>query len=372
MKGIAKYRFVLKMAMTAAVFLSCFFSAFAQTETSAEHAQPRRERHEIQKDLLKKKREQKKERIKAKREEVRAKVDSVVTAKYYAVDYDTSFISRPLEAWMVRMRFNASGSMLDASTRRGGVRSDGRLRSGYKNTLSLGVNYRGLSAGVAINPMKFFGKGHNFEANLNAYANRYGIDIVFLDSKTVSGDTHIGDDLVHLDEGGMALAMLNVNGYYAFNGKRFSMPAAFSQSYVQRHSAGSFLAGFSYMGGSVKTTSDKPAGMPDMRVYLGHFGVGCGYGYNWVASKRLLLHVSALPTLVIVNRCNMRVDGMRSDMDTQFPDAILTERLALVYTLKSNHFIGCTFVMTNSLLGDDRVDINFSKWRARLFWGMRI
>lgn len=55
MKGIAKYRFVLKMAMAVAAFSSCFISAFAQVEASAEHAQPRHERREIQKDSLKKK-----------------------------------------------------------------------------------------------------------------------------------------------------------------------------------------------------------------------------------------------------------------------------------------------------------------------------
>ncbi len=317
-------------------------------------------------------REMRKEQLRAKREEVKTMIDSAVTARYNVVNYDTAFISRPKEAWTVKVRANVSGSILDMANRNGGLKNKGRLRSGYKSTLSVGVNYRGLSAGVALNPMRFVGKGHNFELNLNAYANRYGVDVAYLDSKTLYGDTRIGDKKIHIDEGGMSISMLNVNAYYVFNYRRFSFPAAFTQSYVQRRSVGSFLVGASYMGGSVKTTSSRPAGMPEMRVYLGHFGLGAGYGYNWVASKRLLLHVSSLPTLVFTNRCNMRFDGVRSDMATEFPDVIFTNRLAVVYNINSSHFIGGTLVATVSMLGDDKVDINYSKWRARVFWGMRI
>ena len=308
--------------------------------------------------------------LKEKHEEVRARIDSAVTAKYYFVNYDTLYISRPDEAWMLRVRDNVSGSMLDIS-RHSGPRADGRLRSGYKNTVSLGVSYRGIAAGVAINPMKFVGKGHNFEANVNAYANKYGVDIVYLDSKTLSGNTHFGDEKIFVDEGCMDIAMLNVNGYYAFNGDRFSFPAAFSQSYVQRRSAGSVLAGFSYMGGRVLTTDARPRGVPDMRVYLGYFGIGCGYGYNMVVKGRLLLHASALPTLVVLNRSNLRMNGMRSDMSTEFPNIIMVERMAVVYNTKSKHFMGGTFVLTHSFLGDDSVTLNYIKWRLRLFWGMR-
>ena len=85
----------------------------------------------------------------------------------------------------------------------------------------------------------------------------------------------------------------------------------------------------------------------------------------------MLLQVSVLPTLVVLNRNNIELDGEKEKMQTDFPDAILTERVAIVYALDKKNFIGGTFVMNNSLMGDRNLDMDYSKWRARLFWGMR-
>ena len=98
-----------------------------------------------------------------------------------------------------------------------------------------------------------------------------------------------------------------------------------------------------------------------MRIYIGYFGIGGGYGYNWVPNKRWLLHLSALPTLVIGNYNNIKVDGVRRDMDTKFPDLILTERAAIVYNINKKYFLASTIVMSSSILGDNIVDINYSK-----------
>ena len=39
--------------------------------------------------------------------------------------------------------------------------------------------------------------------------------------------------------------------------------------------------------------------LSDMTIRLNEFAVGAGYAYNLVLSRRLLLHLSALPTLTI-------------------------------------------------------------------------
>ena len=308
----------------------------------------------------------------SKRELMRERIDSAVTARYFSGKYDTTYIQRPQEAWLLKLRGNVSGSRFHVDRDMDGVHARGRLKTDVKGTMSVGVNYRGLTAGLALNPGKLSGRNKDYEMNLNAYANRYGIDVVYQDSKTLSGPTTVGEQDSYLEKGMMGLRMLNINGYYAFNGKRFSYPAAFTQSYIQRRSAGSWLAGFSYMGGSLKTTDKIPADASEMRIYIGYFGIGGGYGYNWVPNKRWLLHLSALPTLVIGNYNNIKVDGVRRDMDTKFPDLILTERAAIVYNINKKYFLASTIVMTSSILGDNIVDINYSKWRARLCLGMRL
>ena len=245
------------------------------------------------------------------------------------------------------------------------------MSTAHKATLSLAANYRGLSAALAVNPGNLSGKDKDFELNLNAFANRYGIDVVYQAAKSLTGKSVFNGESFHLDKGMIDMKMLNVNGYYAFNYRRFSYPAAFNQSYIQKHSAGSWLVGFSFMGGRMKTTASKPENTPLLRTYVGHFGVGGGYAYNLVLYQKWLLHLSFLPSIVVANRNNVEIDGDKRYMKTSFPDMIFVERAAVVRDFGSC-FVGCTFSMSNSLLYNNLIDIDYRKWRLRLCMGFRI
>ena len=303
---------------------------------------------------------------------VRKRIDSLITARYFSGDYDTAYIGRPRERLTLKLRGNLSGSNFDIDRRIEGAVGRSRLGTDHKATISIGANYRGITVGLALNPASLSGRNKDYELNLNAYTNRYGIDVIYQASKTLSGNmTFNGTDLF-LEKGMADMQVLNINGYWAFSGRRFSYPAAFTQSYVQKRSAGSWLVGFSYMGGRLKTTDKKFEGAPDFRVFVGHFALGGGYGYNLMLHKRLLLHLSVLPNLVVLNLNNIRIDGEKSPMRTRFPDFIFTERAAIVYYFSPKYFTGATFVTSSSLLSDRRIDINYRKWRLRVFLGLRL
>ena len=303
---------------------------------------------------------------------VRKRIDSLITARYFSGDYDTAYIGRPRERLTLKLRGNLSGSNFDIDRRIVGAVGRSRLGTDHKATISIGANYRGITAGLALNPASLSGRNKDYELNLNAYTNRYGIDVIYQASKTLSGNmTFNGTDLF-LEKGMADMQVLNINGYWAFSGRRFSYPAAFTQSYVQKRSAGSWLVGFSYMGGRLKTTDKKFEGAPDFRVFVGHFALGGGYGYNLMLHKRLLLHLSVLPNLVVLNLNNIRIDGEKSPMRTRFPDFIFTERAAIVYYFSPKYFTGATFVTSSSLLSDRRIDIYYRKWRLRVFLGLRL
>ena len=303
---------------------------------------------------------------------VRKRIDSLITARYFSGDYDTAYIGRPRERLTLKLRGNLSGSNFDIDRRIEGAVGRSRLGTDHKATICIGANYRGITAGLALNPASLSGRNKDYELNLNAYTNRYGIDVIYQASKTLSGNmTFNGTDLF-LEKGMADMQVLNINGYWAFSGRRFSYPAAFTQSYVQKRSAGSWLVGFSYMGGRLKTTDKKFEGAPDFRVFVGHFALGGGYGYNLMLHKRLLLHLSVLPNLVVLNLNNIRIDGEKSPMRTRFPDFIFTERAAIVYYFSPKYFTGATFVTSSSLLSDRRIDINYRKWRLRVFLGLRL
>lgn len=308
------------------------------------------------------------------RAERRAKVDSVLAARYYRSPYDTNYVVRPEGRLTMKLRLNQTGNDFNAKGTVNDIYSKAELKTSHKTTMSIGASYRGISAAIAINPAKMSGAYKDYEFNLNYYSSRLSLDLSYQRSESLSGDI-VGDKGDRrLESGDATLKMLNIAGYYTFNHRRFSYPAAFTQSYIQRRSAGSWLAGISYQGGSIKTTDELKARSleaPDVRIYIGHFGIGGGYAYNWVLGKKWLLHASFLPTVVVYNRNNMTVNDERKYAQHMRLNMIFNERVAVVYNFSPRYFAGVNAVVNNSVFKDQAVTVNQNKWRARAFVGIR-
>ena len=303
-----------------------------------------------------------------------AKVDSALTARYYKIPYDTNYVVRPEGRLTLKLRLNQTGNGIHAKGTVNDIYSKADLRTSNKTTISLAAIYRGLSVGMSINPAKLKGVYKDYEFNLNYYSSKISLDASYQRSSTLAGDIE-RNGLQRLESGDISMKVLNLAGYYTFNHRRFSYPAAFNQSYIQQRSAGSWLAGFSYQGGSIKTTDElkeKNPNAPEVRIYTGHFGIGGGYGYNWVLGKKWLLHFSALPTFVVYNRNNFTVNGERKNAKHMRFNMLFNERVAIVRNFSQRFFAGVTLVMNNSVFDDDAVVVNQNKWRARAFIGVRL
>ena len=306
---------------------------------------------------------------------VRAKVDSVLSARYYKTPYDTNYVVRPEGRLTLKVRLNQTGNDFHAKGTVNDIYSKADLHTSHKTTMSIGASYRGISAALAINPAKMSGAYKDYEFNLNYYSSRLSLDFSYQRSESLAGDISFNDIPGRLESGEATMKVLNLAGYYTFNHRRFSFPAAFTQSYIQRRSAGSWLAGISYQGGSIETTDALLARnplAPETRIYVGHFGIGGGYGYNWVLGRGWLLHFSMLPTFVVYNRNNMTVRGERKEAQRMRFNMIFNERAAIVYSFSPRYFAGATLVMNNSVFDDDVVVVNQNKWRARGFFGLRL
>lgn len=306
--------------------------------------------------------------------QMRALVDSVLTERYYRSPYDTNYVVRPEGRLTLKLRMNQTGNDFHARGTVDGIYSKADLKTSHKTTFAVVGIYRGIGIGVAVNPYKWSGVYNDYEFNFNYYSSRLSIDASYQWSESLAGDIERGDDDSRLESGDVTLKVLNVAGYYTFNHRRFSYPAAFTQSYIQRRSAGSWLVGFSYQGGSIETTDQlkvRNPDAPDTHIYIGHFGIGGGYGYNWVIGKKWLLHFSMLPTVVIYNRNNLTVNGERRKAQPTRFNMIFNERAAIVRNFSPRYFAGITLAMNNSVFDDDAVVVNQNKWRARAFVGMR-
>jgi len=98
-----------------------------------------------------------------------------------------------------------------------------------------------------------------------------------------------------------------INGYYVFNGHRYSQAAAYNQSVIQRHSAGSFLVGATWYQSSfdysdIKNVVYMIIGHGIYRAKVHQANLGVGYGYNWVPLRGLVVNVMAMPTVSVYNR----------------------------------------------------------------------
>ncbi len=284
---------------------------------------------------------------------------------------DTAYIVRAPERLRLKVSLNSSGSDLDTRWSGEGDKCRSLLRAQAKNTMSLTASYRGLSLSLSLNPAKLAGRNKDYELNLNAYGNRLGADLILQSAKTYDGTVDGPTGSVEAPVGSVSQDMIMANAYYVFNGRRFSFPAAFTQSWVQRRSAGSFMLGVSFVGGRIKTDFADVLGSGAARLRVLCGSVGAGYAYNWVVKGHWLLHISTLPQFVVVSRNRMETAGGEEKMPYRFPNMVVAGRLAAVRHF-DRYFAGMNAVVNTSFLGDyDAFAVSTLKWRARVFVGIK-
>ena len=296
------------------------------------------------------------------------RLDSLLSKRYHKGGIDTAYVVRPQTNWTVRARLNESGTEIETEGIDNGQHVKTVIEANRKTTLSVGVSYLGISLSVSVNPAKMAGKYHDYELNLNCYGRSLGFDVIYQDAKNFTGHyDQEGMERLELPDGMLKVSTLNLNAYYAFNSRRFSYPAAFSQSYIQRRSAGSFLLAASGMGQHATVDSEQK-----MQLKMTNIGIGAGYGYNFVPSRGWLLHISALPTFIIYSKTSLTVGDDRVSMHYHFPEVIITGRGAVLYHW-SNKFLGASMVYNYTNIGDEKkLSVYNSKWCVRTFFGLRI
>ena len=296
-------------------------------------------------------------------------MDSALTSRYNRnKGIDTAYILRPQTKWTVVGRINVSGAKIEAEGVDNGLHFNSEMKADYKSTLSVAVSYLGLSLSASLNPAKLMGKYHDYELNFNSYGKRFGFDIIYQDAKNFTGwHDHDGMERINLPADMLKVKTLNVNAFYVFNSSRFSYPAAFSQSYIQRRSAGSFLLAASGQG--QHATLDWKQ---EMQLKVTNIGIGAGYGYNYVPRQGWLFHISALPTFIVYSKTSMTFGDNRVPLHYHFPEAIITGRGAAVYQWR-NKFAGLSMVFNFTNVGNEEsLAVHNIKWRVRTFFGLRL
>lgn len=165
----------------------------------------------------------------------------------------------------------------------------------------------------SLNNMGFSSDKQEFD--LSVYSSQIGIDLFYRrtgsDYKLRSADlgSHVDASMLNgTPFDGLKSGITGFNIYYIFNHGRFSYPAAFAQSTIQKISCGSWLAGFGYTRNSIEFDHELlqsvinqkmrekavplDSGLMFKSVKYYDFSLSGGYAYNWVFAKNWLLGAS--------------------------------------------------------------------------------
>ena len=238
-----------------------------------------------------------------------------------------------------------------------------RLRLSPKPHNKIGVyfGWRWIFLGWSIDTEALYGKKsgkkRGTEFDLSLYSSKLGVDIMY---RRTGNDYRIHDvsgfpDRIPSnyseDFNGLKVDMKGLNLYYIFNNRRFSYPAAFSQSTNQRRNAGSLIAGFSVSTHNLDFDYTKlPAiiqetmnsGMKVKHIKYTNISLNLGYAYNWVFARNCLACLSLNPAIAYKTSRIEKIEGEVGDWYRNFNiDFIL--RAGVVYNT-SKYFVGTSFV----------------------------
>ncbi|MDY4627203.1 MAG: DUF4421 domain-containing protein [Prevotella sp.] len=232
-------------------------------------------------------------------------------------DVDTSYIEPQRYNFTVMMQSTTTYEMYRLGDTNG---QSVTLAPEFNYRIGPYLGYRWVFLGYTVDISHMHlssGNKQRKEYDFSLYSALFGIDFYY--RKTGNDykirDVRLANDMntsamKGIPFGGLTSSIKGFNAYYIFNHHRFSYPAAFSQSTVQRRSAGSWLAGLGYTNHtllmdwqSLNSMMEKKLGetifdnvldstLQSGKVKYTDMSLSVGYAYNWVFTHNWLLAAS--------------------------------------------------------------------------------
>lgn len=230
---------------------------------------------------------------------------------------DRRYIDAPEQPWQIIAKGNVSQTIVSMNARGNMVGVDYSARPYLRTTPSqyvgLWAGYRGYGLGYTVNVggdkgsyLTFGATGGTYGVNVRIHSFKNSNPSFNINSSILSEEvSETWNDVELIDP--IRVRTVIADGYYMFNGKKFSYAAAYDQSVIQKRSAGSLMAGLMYNYTHINYASDYNGdlvyvmgGLGKVKLWQGSAGVG--YAYNWVPVRGLLVSVMAMPMLTFVNK----------------------------------------------------------------------
>ena len=230
---------------------------------------------------------------------------------------DRRYIDAPEQPWQIIAKGNVSQTIVSMNARGNMVGVDYSARPYLRTTpsqyIGLWAGYRGYGLGYTVNVggdkgsyLTFGATGGAYGVNVRIHSFKNSNPSFNINSNILSEEvSETWNDVELIDP--IRVKTVIADGYYMFNGKKFSYAAAYDQSVIQKRSAGSLMAGLMYNYTHINYASDYNGdlvyvmgGLGKVKLWQGSAGVG--YAYNWVPVRGLLVNVMAMPMLTFVNK----------------------------------------------------------------------
>lgn len=233
---------------------------------------------------------------------------------------DSNYIHVPDKPWRVVLRYKENMVDVDydntAEFPEWNETSEWRMCINPPLSSSVGfwVGYRGTGISISKSLAKNAGRYISFSSTGAKYGVNFRLRRFNTSDVNVEATTYIDGKI----EGTPIDTAINVpapvwirslyaNGYYVFNGRRYSQAAAYNQSVIQRRSAGSLVVGATWYQSSLDYSDYQNSVLMLLSHNIGKIKVhqinlGIGYGYNWVPFRGFVVNALAMPTLSVYNR----------------------------------------------------------------------
>lgn len=276
---------------------------------------------------------------------------------------DTNYIGNYRYPWRGMLMYNASN--FSTSTTRDGTAM--RLYTSATHRFTVGLGYQGLSLNYSYRA----GKNRQTESGILVYGRTVGFELKYYSSNKLHLELESPEgEKIRMLFDGFRYSTIMLDGYWVLNPRRFSYPAALSQSKLQKKSAGSII-----IGGAITmdnfAVEDKDSVEPGslQSGTSGQYMLGAGYGYNWVpGGGRLLVHASVIPMIVLGNK---EVTQYK-DADSQivFPDTFTLNglcRAGIYYYWSERFYSGLIFTSRPSAVWEkDKEVVYANSWYLRM------
>lgn len=250
---------------------------------------------------------------------------------------DSRYIEMPKHPWQVmvqssfrqtdlKMKSMLDGTQFPDSKKDESLQWEPRILTPVTTTVGAWVGYRGHGIGYSVNVGGDKGQNLTLSSTGKSYHVNFRYHTFKTDEPTVKATGTFWDDekeewvqeTEHFNKGDLQLASpikartMALNALYFFNYKHFSYAAANDQTFIQKRSAGSFVAGATLFHSRYDYVHDWNAFFIMLMGSVGcikqwQANVGAGYAYNWVPAKGWLVSCMAMPTLTVYDKIKVSI-----------------------------------------------------------------